>query len=374
MPFARPQLVDLRTQVAQDIAAGLPGSDPLLRFSNLNILGLVQAGLAHLHYGYLDWIAQQSNPFTASGEFLEAWGALKGVYRLPAAQSSGLVAFTGTNGSTIPSGTPLVRGDGQGYTTTASGTIAGGTVTVPAMANVDTAGQVGAIGNASVGSVLSLGQAIAGVNSGGVVTSPFTGGADLEVDTALRTRMLSAYQAPAHGGAKADYVNWALAVPGVTRVWVVPHGYGAGTVIVYPMFDTAQAARGGTPQGANGCATGETRAAVATGDQLAVANYIFPLQPVTALVYVVAATPLVVNFTISGIVGASAATKVLIAMAITSVLVSQGTAEGSTVALSAIEGAVAAIPGTSGFVITVPAANIAAPAGSLPTLGVVTYV
>lgn len=374
MPFARPQLVDLRTQVAQDISAGLPGSDPLLRFSNLNILGLVQAGLAHLHYGYLDWIAQQSNPFTASGEFLEAWGALKGVYRLPAAQSSGMVAFTGTNGSTIPAGTPLVRGDGQGYTTTASGTIAGGTVTVPALANVDTAGQAGAIGNAPIGSVLSLGQAIAGVNSGGVVTSPFTGGADLEVDTALRTRMLSAYQAPAHGGAKADYVNWSLAVPGVTRVWVVPHGYGAGTVVVYPMFDTAQASHGGTPQGANGCATGETRAAVATGDQLAVANYIFPLQPVTALVYVVAAIPLVLNFTISGIVGAAAATKVLIAMAITSVLVSQGTAEGSTVALSAIEGAIAAIPGTSGFVITAPAANIVAPTGSLPTLGVVTYV
>ncbi|HBD37519.1 MAG TPA: phage baseplate protein, partial [Cupriavidus sp.] len=48
MPFARPLLTDLQTQVASDIASSVPGSDPLLQIANLRITGKAQAGLAHL--------------------------------------------------------------------------------------------------------------------------------------------------------------------------------------------------------------------------------------------------------------------------------------------------------------------------------------
>lgn len=373
MPFARPLLSDLRTQVAQDISAALPGSDPLLRFSNLGVMGAVQAALAHLHYGYLDWISQQAQPFTATGEFLEAWAALKSVYRLAAASANGTVTFTGTNGTVIPSGTPLVRGDGKKFTTTALGTISGGAVTVPARADADPGGLVGAFGNSATGSAMTLGAAIAGVNSGGVVAAAFTGGADIETDTSLRTRMLLAYQNPAHGGSLQDYISWSLEVAGVTRVWVVPHGFGAGTVVVYVMFDASEAAYGGFPQGTNGCAAGETRAGVALGDQLAVANHIFPLQPVTALVYVVAPAPNTINFTISGILGASPTTKAAISAAIVAGFAAQGAASGSTVALSSIEAAIANVPGTTGFLITSPSTNIVSSVGQLPVLGSITY-
>lgn len=374
MPFARPLLSDLRTQVAQDISAALPGSDPLLRFSNLGIIGTVLAGLAHLHYGYIDWISQQAQPFTATGEFLEAWAALRDVYRLAAASANGTVTFTGQVGTTIPTGTPLVRGDGKRFTTTSSGTIGGGgSVTVSATANADAGGLLGAFGNTAAATVMTLGQAIAGMNSGGSVAAAFTGGADIETDTSLRSRMLLAYQTPAHGGSLGDYVAWARAVAGVTRVWVVPHGYGAGTVVVYVMFDQSEAAHAGFPQGANGCATGETRDALATGDQLAVANHIFPLQPVTALVYIVAPTSNTVPFTISGILSASSATKAAISAAIAEVLAAQGAASGSTVALSTIEAAIAGVPGTTGFVIMTPTSNIASLVGQLPMLGTVTY-
>jgi uncharacterized phage protein gp47/JayE len=373
MPFSRPTLGDLRTQVAQDISAALPGSDPLLRVSNLGIMGAVQAGLAHLHYGYLDWIAQQSNPFTATEEFLEAWAALKNVYRLPAASASGAVTFSGASGVTIPSGTTLVRGDGKEFVTTADGTIASGTVTVPATAVADPGGLLGAFGNTPAGAKMALGVAIAGVNSGGIVVTAFTGGADIETDTSLRARMLLAYQNPAHGGALQDYINWALQVPGVTRVWVVPHGFGPGTVVIYPMFDLSEASYGGFPQGSNGCATGENRDVVATGDQLAVANYIFPLQPVTALVYVVAPTANTIDFTISGIAGASTTTKTAVEAAIANVFIQYGAANGTTVPLSAIESAIAAVPGTTGFVIVTPASNIVCSVGQLPVLGTVTW-
>ncbi|WP_321895847.1 hypothetical protein [Paraburkholderia heleia] len=73
--FSRPTLTDLQTQVSSDIASSVPGTDPLLRFANLRTTGRVQAGLAHLHYDHLDWIAKQAVPYTATDEYLAGCGA-----------------------------------------------------------------------------------------------------------------------------------------------------------------------------------------------------------------------------------------------------------------------------------------------------------
>lgn len=374
MPYSRPKLSDLKNLVARDIESSLPGSDALLRFSNIGATGKAQANLAHLHYGYLDWIAKMAVPWTAEDEFLEAWAGLKGVIRKPTTQAGGNATFPGVTGKVLPGGTPLIRGDGQTYTTNADATVDGtGFVTVAATAVADPAGLVGAVGNCAAGVVLTLGSAVSGIQSGGVAATAFTGGADVEQDDSLRTRMFAAFQKPPQGGSMDDYVGWALAVPGVTRAWCKPRGFGDGTVVVYTMFDQANAGSGGFPQGTNGTATGEDRAAHATGDQLTVANAIFPLQPVTALVYSCAATAFPVNFTITGLTSASLVTRALIAAAIDSVFYLEGTATGGTVALSLIESAIAAISGTKGFVITVPAGNIATALGYLPVRGTVTY-
>lgn len=381
MPFARPTLSQLRQQVLQDIAANLPGSDPLLRFSNLNTLGQAMAGLAFLHYGYLDWIASQAVPFTASGEYLEAWAALKNVYRVPAARATGTVTFTGTNGTTLPLGTPLQRGDGVTYTTTAAGTVAGGVVTVAAKADADPDGLVGARGNCAAGTVLTIATAIAGVNSAGTAATAFAGGADLESDDSLRARALFAFQNPPHGGDQADYVEWATAVPGVTRAWCVPNIAGPGTVTVYFMMDQAEAAFGGFPQGTNGVSQfdkgpgGFPRDTVATGDQLIVADAVQAVAPVTALVYAKAPTSTTVNFTIANAAAWSSALKTSVEAAIASVFQQHAelSAAATVVDLSYIEAAIAAVSGTAGFIITIPTTNITVPAGSLPILGTVTY-
>lgn len=380
MPYARPTLSDLKSQVAQDIAAGLLGSDPLLRFSNLNITGNAQANLSNLHYGYLDWISLQAVPFTSTGEFLEAWAALKNVFREAAIQSGSLVpgqiSFIGQPGTDIPAGTPLTRGDGVGYTSTADAVVGGGGIAVvSAVANADPTGQTGAFGNCLVGTLVTLGQAIAGVQSNGTVTTAFTGGADIEQDDSLLSRMLQAYQNAPQGGASNDYVTWALKVNGITRAWCNGNGFGAGTIVLYVMLDIVESAFNGFPQGVSGVATAETRpATTATGDQLVVANYIYPLQPVTALVYVYAPTAAPQNFTISGLASASTATKAAIAAAIAGVFVQYGTPLGGTVDLSYIESAIAAIAGTAGFVITIPTGNIATAVGSLPTVGTIAYI
>lgn len=372
MAFDRPTLSELMSLVAQDIAAELPGSDPLLRHSNLNVLGRALSGLAHLHYGFLDWISRQAVPYTAEREYLRAWAALKGVTPIPPAQAAGAVTFAGVNGVVLPAGTPLTRGDGKTFTTTTEGTVVAGHVTVNAIADADPNGETGAWGNMDVGSSVSLGVAIVGINSTGSVSTAFTGGADIEQEDAMRERMLRAWRDPSRGGSPADYVEWALKVPGVSRAWCPASTMGSGTVQVFFMMDDAQAAHGGFPQGTNGVATAEYRDTPATGDQLAVANAIYPLRPATALVYAVTPTAYACNFTISGLLTASSDTRAAVTAAIAAVLTLKGDL-GGTVAISDVETAVTSVANTGGFVITSPVVNMTAPAGQIHTLGTITW-
>ncbi|MGU7784875.1 baseplate J/gp47 family protein [Burkholderia sp. PU8-34] len=369
MPFARPTLTELKAQVAADVEANLSGVSALLRYAVLRVITVVQAGLAYLHYGYLDWIAKQAVPWTATDEYLVAWGALKNVYQKGETEAAGTATFTGTPGKMITAGATVVRGDGRTYVVQADATVGGGnTVTVSL-----TDSQSGAAGNCDVGTTLSLGAAIPGIQSTGSAATVFTGGADVETTDAFQARVIAAYRASPQGGDQDDYVSWATAIPGVSRAWCLRNGFGTGTVVVYFMMDDAESAHGGFPQGTNGVATDEIRSAViATGDQLTVANAIYALQPVTALVYACAPIANPINFTISGLSTTSAATQSAVQAAIADVFLRKG-APGGTVDISDVNSGIAAVPGTAGFVITAPAGNIGSAAGYLPTLGTVNF-
>ena len=56
MPYARPTLTELRAQVASDVETAASVGNLLSR-AILRILAWAQAGLANLHYGFLDRIA-----------------------------------------------------------------------------------------------------------------------------------------------------------------------------------------------------------------------------------------------------------------------------------------------------------------------------
>jgi len=374
MPFTRPTLSDLRAHVAADITSGLPTADGLLRFSNLQITGKAVAGLAHLNYGYLDWIAKQGVPYTASGEYLEAWAALKRIYRKTATAAVGNVTFRGTPGLTVDVHTQVVRSDSATFTTQAVAKVStDGTLVLQVKADL-----AGEAGNTPVGSLMTLGASMDGVQSTGAVTAAITGGADQEQEESLYRRMLEAYQSVPNGGASSDYPMWAKRVPGVTRAWCAPNAFGTGTVVVYAMLDHANSAHGGFPQGANGISPSDNRVTsgnLAAGDQLTIANTIYPLQPVTAMVYVCAPIANPIPFTITGLSGASMASRSAVCDAIKGVLLDQGAplSNGTFVHISDIDSAISAIAATKGFVITSPVANIPNKLGRLPTLGTITW-
>ena len=356
MPYSRPTLDALKQQSQGDLQAALPGADALLRYANLKILAFMLAGLVNGNYGYLDYIALQATPFTATDVFLEAWAALKSVTRKPATAATGAPTFTGTTNAVVPAGTTVLRNDGFAFTTTADATVGtGGSVILP-IAAVAT----GSVGNSDAGTAFSLSSGVSGVGASGVANGPITGGTELEDDDSLRGRMLFAFANPPQGGSRSDYEQWALAVPGVTRAWVTPNGMGPSTVVVYFMMDTAEAAHGGFPQGTAGVAAAEPRDVAATGEPLTLANALFLTQPVTPIVYAVPPLPNTIGLTIAGLTGASASVKTAIGTALANALLLGGV-PGGTTNLSTIEAAIAAVNGSAGFVIT----GVTASAGSV---------
>lgn len=385
MPYPRPTLTTLRTRVLQAINAAQITDQQgnvlvsLLQKAVLRVLATATAGMSYEHYGYLDWIALQAVPWTATNEFLDGWANLKGVFREDATATQGTVTFSDSGAEDVPEGWNVVRGDGAIFVATATATPSGGSVTVVVQAAV-----AGSDGNFDANTAFTLQDPISGILAASTASAQTVPGTDTELDESLRTRMLAAYAAPPQGGDRQDYIEWALAVPGVTRAWVAPNAGGAGSVTVYVMLDEAEAAFNGFPQGSNGVAANETRAAAATGDQLTVANAIFDEQPVTALVYVNAPAAQPVNFSV-GDLGAYNTTEMqaAIAQALAGMFLQYANVGGSVVPEtgaawpaippSAWYAALQAIPGLPQFEVTMPAAPISPNAGSLFTVGTITY-
>ena len=136
MPLERPTLAQLVDDVRADLKARFSIFGAILRRSFLNICATVWAGAVHLLYGFLAWLAQQLFADTAEREYLLRIASLYGITPTPATFAAGTVTLTGVDTTLIPSGTVLVRDDEATYTTTAAGTITGGTVSVPVTADL----------------------------------------------------------------------------------------------------------------------------------------------------------------------------------------------------------------------------------------------
>lgn len=370
IPYSRPTLTALRQQALTDIqSASFNGNGTaLLQKSILRVVAAVEAGMVYELFGFLDWISLQAVPVTADHEFLEAWANLKAVYRLDATAATGVASFTGTGNTLIPAGTVLTRDDGVRYTTDADWQL---------LSNLPlsfTAVTAGADGNAASGIALTLAAPIAGVNSAGSASQAIVGGADQETDDSLRARMLQVYANPPAGGSANDFVTWALQVPGVTRAWAVPQGIGAGSVLLYVMFDTTEAAFLGFPQGSNGGASQESRITPATGDQLLVANHLYPLRPVTSVVQVNAPLPANINFQIQSLQLANATVEAAIVAALKDCFTRLGSPiAGSAIYPSDLNAAIESVAGVQRYTLVSPVAPVVVPNGSLPVVGQVTF-
>lgn len=381
MPFKRKTLSELREENRQFMQAELESVGALLRFGNLKVLADMDAGMAHLHYAYLDYIARQSTPFTSTDEWLAGWMALKQIYRKAAtAARSPAATVTGTPGKTLSKGAVLNRDDGYQYTTDSAITInTAGSATVAVTAVLpditDDVTGGGASGNADAGTILTMDANAPGIDSSVTLIEPATGGANIESEEDFRLRGLLAYQNPPQGGSDTDYKSWALSVSGITRAWIRRRGMGPGTVVIYIMCDGDDKTNHGFPVGTDGVSQLEEWGAVkATGDQGRVADYMYPLAPVTSLNYVCSPIRREVNFDIAGIQSADSTVVQAIKDAINDLFFDEGNPDGTgKIYLSDLNRVISSVSGTTGYSLEQPAANIVLAIGELPVLGEVIF-
>lgn len=349
MPMQRPTLQQLIDQGSAEFESRLPGVLASLRRSVVGVINRVLAGALSALYQYAEWLNQQAWPDQAEAEYLDDHGKRWGIERTPAAAATGTVRLTGIDGTAVPVGTTLMRSDGLTYTLAADAVIAAGQALVTAQAQ-----QLGAAGNAGIGTSLVLGSPVPGVSAVATTHTVMAGGADAEDDEPYRARILARIRQVPQGGSADDYVAWALQVPGVTRAWVSSGDFGAGSVAVRIMRDEDDSP---LPDAA---------------ELAAVQAHIDHLRPVTAAVYVIAPTAVPLNLSIQ-LLPDSAAARAAVTAELAD-LIRREAAPGSTILLSHLREAISSAAGEFDHVLTVPAANVAHGAGEIATLGVITWV
>lgn len=359
--FITPDFKTFRAQMLGDLQAASFAEHGFMPHAVLKEIANATANIAYCSVQYLDYIALQVTPATATDQYLEMWGQVRGVMRRDAAQAHGTVVFTGTAGTTIPAGTVVSRIDGITFRTTEAGVVG---ASIPVVSESG-----GAITNTAAGTTVNRVTMILGVNPVATVgVIGISGGADMEDDEDLRTRVLAAWRNSAQGGSEPDYVGWTMEVPGVTRAWAVGRGMGHGTVTVYPMFDD-NTLTNGFPTGADGVATREDGwNTKATGDLLEVANHLYDERPITAMVFVIAPKPLHIPVNITGLSPNTAAVRERIVASLRQLSRDMGSPLGMTVHPSDIIGAVRAAVGQGAAVVTTPLSPITVQRGYLPII------
>lgn len=306
MPWTTPTLGQVRSMTKNFVLSQLHAVS-MIPNSVTRVMSDAMSGAAFLCLLYVDWLSNQLLPDTAESVWLDRHGTLwltnadgsKG--RKLGTYASGVITMTGTFGTPVPYGTQLTGGiSGILFQTQEVATIGAGPTPISVRAL-----SVGAAGNLAAGSGMTLAVAIAGVDGQATVVS-MDGGTDPETDDELRARVLERIQNPPMGGDADDYVEWSLAVGGVTRAWSAPNEMGIGTVTVRFMMDDLRSTNDGFPL---------------DDDVAAVQAYLDTVRPVCVKDFFVEA-PIAypVDFTIADLEPGDAGTRAAVAVSVANML------------------------------------------------------
>lgn len=350
--FTRPTVLELIDRLQADVNARIPSADARLPNSVLDGLAKSLAGELHLMYGFLTFIAQQTMVDTSRLTWLSRHASIWGIVRRPASFAGGNVTFTGSDGVVIPKDTIVQRQDGVQFVIGVDTAIGvSGTVDVAVSALLP-----GSMGNTDPLTQASLVTPVVGVDTAGAVASSgISGGSEPESDEDLLERLLLRIQQPPHGGIANDYRQWALEVPGVTRVWVYPNEMGVGTVTVRFVKD------------------GKLDTIVPDALEVAEVQAVMELRrPVTAQVFVVAPNLVPLDFSLN-VHPDTPAVRAAVEVELADLLI-RDASPGVTIFLSRVHGAIDVATGEIQHTIFAPTDNFSFSGGDMPVLGTVTWV
>ena len=192
--FVRKNYNDILGELETGAKAGFGNDVDLSEYSPIGIFLQLMADQLAETWEKEEEVYYSAYVNTATGSNLDRVVGLAGITRRPATNALVVLRIAGTNGTIVPVGFIAQTPQGIQFQTTASGTIAGGTLDLDARATA-----TGSAGNVSTGTVTEINTPQAGVDT---VTNPAgaVGGAEVETDSELRER----YQARgAAGGSTA---------------------------------------------------------------------------------------------------------------------------------------------------------------------------
>lgn len=171
---------------------------------------------------------------TTNGTYLDYRAGEHGIYRKEAVFATGNIKITGKVGAKINAGLKIATEadttlniQSVEFITTKDVIIPeDGYIYAPIESTV-----AGNIGNVTANKIIVLVENNNNITSV-INTEPTTGGTDTESDVDLLERYLDYVRTPGTSGNVQDYKQWALSVPGVVAVHVIPLWNGNGTVKV----------------------------------------------------------------------------------------------------------------------------------------------
>jgi len=351
-----PTLTQLVNRIQTDIKTEIPQTNPFLPNSWMLAFIISLAGRFDENYNQLQSAFNDLFLPTSTDELLDSWGTIWGIARIASQASIGGCVATGVASTIVPQGTILNSSDNISYEVTDDATIdlvskdvtltrSGTTVTATSgdgdfefatgqtveilgatpndyngsyvitmtsttsfTYTIETTPDAssGAISASAVMAVLAVTSTTGGSNTlqqngaqlsfdnsilnvdpiAYVDFNGLTGGADEETDDAYRDRILERVQNPIANFSESQIIATAKEVPGVTRVWVKSSTPNVGAVTVYFVRDNDDNI---IPDSAQ---------IQAVKDKL---NTIRPVLLGEDSLYVLAPTPLDVNFVFSSI-------------------------------------------------------------------------
>jgi uncharacterized phage protein gp47/JayE len=268
--------------------------------------------------------------------------------RTPAVAATGPALVTGSSGALVDAGQLYQSEDGRRYVVTQTATLVAGAASLTLVAE-----EVGALGNIEAGTLTAV-TPVLGVNSAAVIgPGGIVGGTEQEALEALRARVQAAFKNPSKVGSAADFVEWALEVPGVTRAWALPRWMGPGTFGLVFVRD------------------GEVDIIPSPAQVAAMQAHLDSKRPVTAEVYVLASTPLAVAFSIR-LIPDSLSLRAAVTTALKGLILDEG-GSGSTIPISHIRAAISGTPGETDHLLLAPLTDVVVALNQTAVLGDITW-
>lgn len=346
MPYEIPTLPALIKRTEADFERNAPDA---LRRADAKVAARALSGAAYELYGFQNWIARQSNPATCDEGMLLNWAD----WRLedgptPAVAASGFASVTGASGSLVDAGQLYHAKDGRRYAVIEAVKLVAGKGTLKLIAE-----DVGTLGNIEDGTLTAV-TPVMGVNPDATIGADgIVGGVEKESIEALRVRVQAAFKNPSKVGSGADFEEWALEVPGVTRAWALPRWMGPGTFGL--MF-----VRDGDPD------------LIPTASQVAeVQAYLDKKRPVTVEVYVLPPERKALNFRVL-LTPDSTALRVAVEQSLRGLIDDEG-GPGNTLLSTHVRGVIRNTPGVHDYVLHEPASDVVMAPNQVAVAGVFTW-